>query len=558
MTKWPELLDRDMRRIRLLYPKNQSAEIALEPLSVANMTLAAGSGVKVRDWIEIFCGGDSVGIFRVNAVQPAYGAQDESVSLSHGLCALEDAIIPGEETIQGTVREVLTAMLAHQTAQANGAPLWALGDVEAPDTVKVAYENQNGNVLHAVKDIIRQAKNYHIETDQRTLPWKLHIRALESTPSCEGRLSRNVRTARVNIDDADLCTRVYAKQLDSGYLQLEPNPAWGIVARTLDFDDDAPHEEVERICRAYLEERKEPRVSVEADALDLFDETGEDLDAFAVGRMMRLALPAYGMTVNERITGLQYSDMLNNPQSVVVRMANAIPDTEKLLEDVSGKLDDLHHSSVSHGSAIRGNSKDITNLKDSYEEIVETNKGLTHRLNTVEIDLDAAEADILLRATQAEVTAMDARLKTAEIEIDGANASILLKADVTTVDALGKRVNEAYVRIDGLNSEIELKADKIALNGYVKASELHAVSAKIDNLTSGVTQAAILNTQNFMCNGAVTLLGHSCRWKSKDVVTSVSLKKDYQNVPGGNGVTYTVLGGASVSYRTDTIDYLGY
>jgi len=65
-------------------------------------------------------------------------------------------------------------------------------------------------------------------------------------------------------------------------------------------------------------------------------------------------------------------------------------------------------------------------------------------------------------------------VNSAEIEIDGANAQILLKANSTTVDALGERVSAAEIDIDGLNSQITLKADKIDLRGYVTMQDYEA------------------------------------------------------------------------------------
>jgi hypothetical protein len=61
----------------------------------------------------------------------------------------------------------------------------------------------------------------------------------------------------------------------------------------------------------------------------------------------------------------------------------------------------------------------------------------------------------------------------------------------------GYEVNSASI-VAGINGQtgsyVKISADTINLSGYVTASELYATDAKIDNLTSGATQATTLNT----------------------------------------------------------------
>lgn len=203
---------------------------------------------------------------------------------------------------------------------------------------------------------------------------------------------------------------------------------------------------------------------------------------------------------------------------------------------------------------------------------------LTNRISNAEIRLDGIDATILLKADRELVNELETRVTGAEIAIDGANANIALKADATIVDALGSRVSSAEVNIDGMNAQIGLKvskngvisainlssesatikASKINLEGYVTASQLSALEARFDNLTSGVTVASILHAENLMCNGPVTLRGHSCNWSSLKVCTSVHYSKELQTVPGGDGVNYGVIGSVSVWGDYETINFMSY
>lgn len=203
---------------------------------------------------------------------------------------------------------------------------------------------------------------------------------------------------------------------------------------------------------------------------------------------------------------------------------------------------------------------------------------LTNRISNAEIRLDGIDATILLKADRELVNELETRVTRAEVAIDGANANIALKADATIVDALGARVSSAEVNIDGMNAEIGLKvskngvisainlssesatikASKINLEGYVTASQLSALEAKFDNLTSGVTQAALINTQNLMCNGPVTLRGHSCNWSSLEVCTGVHYSKEANTIPAADGLYYYVITSVKVWGDYETINFMSY
>ena len=96
------------------------------------------------------------------------------------------------------------------------------------------------------------------------------------------------------------------------------------------------------------------------------------------------------------------------------------------------------------------------------------------------------------------------------IDIDGANAAILLKADVKDVDDLGERVSSAEISINGLESEIALKADTILLDGYVKASDLETdvlevVNASyIETLSAGFIGCGDVDAEQVNCTGVAT------------------------------------------------------
>ena len=83
---------------------------------------------------------------------------------------------------------------------------------------------------------------------------------------------------------------------------------------------------------------------------------------------------------------------------------------------------------------------------------------------------------------------------------------------VVTETAGGYKVNSASI-VAGINGQtgsyIKLKADKIDLSGYVTASQLNAVNAKINNLLSGQTLAGSIRANQLAASSSFSLQGHA-------------------------------------------------
>lgn len=179
---------------------------------------------------------------------------------------------------------------------------------------------------------------------------------------------------------------------------------------------------------------------------------------------------------------------------------------------------------------------------------------LAGRMSTAEIEIDGINAQILLKASQEEVTDLGLRMSAAGINIRGDIATIEMLATQKTVDAMGERVSSAELEIDGINSTITLKADKIDLQGYVTASQL---KTEFSNFESGISDSLYvshLSAGGFSCS-SFSLNGYGMSLKSKSVVVSVGLSKEYASVPASNGSTYVVLSSASISTSKDDIYY---
>ncbi len=108
--------------------------------------------------------------------------------------------------------------------------------------------------------------------------------------------------------------------------------------------------------------------------------------------------------------------------------------------------------------------------------------GLDARINTVEQELDAVNAELVQKATQVEVDALGGRVGDAEVRISGAEAAIELKATKIEVGEIGTRVTNAESSIDALNGQITQTVTAIGQDGKDLA-----------NLTAEGLVEAILN-----------------------------------------------------------------
>ena len=494
----PRLLDSSLNELARLQPSRLSVTENLTPLSTAELTLPMGEATPVvRQFVELYDQNGSLGIYRVAAARTDYG-QMQTVSLEHGICTLEDCTAPEEAELSGSMRTILTAILSWQHDV-----WWQLGDVDVPEDAAFALSEGNQIALQALIDAAALCYGYALVFDQTTSPWTMHLRALPTEVTSECRLARNVSAVGIAWDESELCTRVTSSLLENGYMDGPTAGEWGVISRPLDVTEDATAEAAAQLAAEYLDAHKDPRISVEIDALELGALTGEPYDSFALGGLCRVALPDWGVTAIERIVSAYRPDVYGAPEEVQLTLSTMVRSTQASLAGLRSSMARSNRSNAQQFKYIREEIDKIVIEAPSIElvarvtQLEETSNDLVLEQNELGIRLDAAEAEILLKAYQDAVDAQERRISNAEVRLDADEALIELKADRTTTDALGKRVSAAEIAIDGAKSQIALKADLILLDGYVKAEELEAVEAQISNLTGGLVTATALKANTF-------------------------------------------------------------
>ena len=598
MTRLARVLDGDMRELRRLHPTQQSVDDRVTPLSTASLTLPEGEHAAFGEWVEVFTKNGSAGVYRVVSASETYTGE-ASAELEHGICALGDAIIPGKGTISGALSEVLSAMLGYQVVVAGGAPLWALGSVAT--NAQASFDHDSTNLLSAVLAVVPDG--YMLTFDQRALPWRLGVAKMAETAECEGRLSRNLRGVTVTVDDEDFCTRIYCNMLPSpGYMDGPTVGTWGVKAKTITAQENVTQESLTAYITQYLEDHKNPRVSIECDAEDLSSITGERIDRMEKGRLFRLALPDYGVTMEERILAVRTGSAYDDPERVRLTLANSIRDTADTLVYIENSVSGGASSSSARGGYVRGGGGgsgispasvlDMLKKAETYiteDEAWTREAGIRIESNTAEMyatkqaivgdwtgDVETIDALIKASTDNGGLVAMMVGRKnkvedvSALISATAAGGGLItLKASQADFDKMGKRVDSAEASIKVNSDNIELKvskngvissinqtaesvkisASKINLEGYVTASKLSAEFANFESSIADSLYVRALSSSTFECT-SFSFKGNGMSLKSATFLTSST-----SLTVNSTGGTVT---GVNLNKKTNTIYYMSW
>lgn len=581
----PRLLDANdtvhpFSEIARLHPSRLSVSIKRTPLSSADMELT-GEDVPVRSFAELYTIHGSAGIYRAAQVETDYADDSSRVAWEHGICTLGDVICTEKEEQSKSVTDMLNTLLGLQGERA----YWDVGRVETGDTVTLTPNGQT--VLDLLLTMMEQLPDYMLSFDQSSFPWLLSIVRKPQEITAEGRLSRNLSSVRVQYDDSELCTRVYANGLENGYMDSDNVATYGLVEHSLTLSEDIEQAEAETIASRYLEKRDTPAVAIEIDAVDLSLATGEALDAFTISKRFRLALPAYGQTFEEDIIGIEYADVYGEPEHTTLELANEIADINektRKAQKVAAALGGVSGVAATQNTIIKQDTKMET--YDKYITALEDEDILVMREDHAKVEVGEAMAEIF--AMQRDVyeetdkTDIVAAMRTAGMTVD-ANKSLveIIASEVinrkSASDDNADAIDTAESRITANASAIELKvskngvvsainqtaetikisASKINLDGYVTASNLAATISDLGYVD--ISQASI---DQLTVSDYLRFDGHNAKWKSKEVVTGAS-NSTLSNVAiadeNNNVVSRVKLYHVkAANLETDTIYYLGY
>ena len=240
---------------------------------------------------------------------------------------------------------------------------------------------------------------------------------------------------------------------------------------------------------------------------DFFDEA---LQAIITGK-------ADTTTLDQEVADLQADIDVKADQTSVTTIINETQDIGNTVDLVATRMLTLATTQSEQLGIVRdaGITVDPSTGAVTIQAVETLSSQTDTRFSAVEVDLDAAEAAINLKASVtyvnnaiaaavldsadlASLNELEIKVNQAEVDIDANEAAILLKADTTTVSGINTRVNQAEIDISGNTSAIALKAsqtDLSSLTDRVSVAEVEIDALDAASITLTVRDTITLKDQ---------------------------------------------------------------
>lgn len=478
-------------------------------------------GIKMHDFVEIFTAQGSAGIFRVTDRSATFGDMIQ-LRLRGALDTLSDDLWPGQDSITGTIPDVIEDILEHQSTAR-----WQLGTCARNSTVKIS--NSYTNLLDLLAAVKSEAQGCRWVYDFSTTPWTLSLAEMDPTVVAEFRVGRNVESAVIDMSDADMCTRLYMSVSTDSSSQIytfdnqAAQAEWGVICKTADVKaENAP--DPQAYGQAILAERSQPIAFITIDGYDLHRLTGDAFDQITLGSHCRVTLEGYATAFEEVVTQITWPDALGEPDRISVNLANNMVPFAEQLKIIK----------ASGGGAAK-------KVEEQERELVRH-----------QADISKSNERILLWATEEQWDEIAEEYETTHLtELTVMYNQISLKVSAGDV-ATQLAIEVGNVTITGGN---------LVVDGYVTATAFDGLEAEFDNLTTGVTEASWLKANLLTvsgslavgANGSFLLGGVGCHVMSQNVVTGATITMPQCNMSAVHNFGYVNASGTYVGMETGRV-----
>ena len=537
-TRQPRLLSASFGEKRRLKPTAMSVTLELMGISTATVTLEEGdAAVAMHDWIEVYTPRGSAGIFRVTNIENTM-RQQRVLTLMHAIDTLSDSVWVGQTDYDGTVSDFLTQLLAQQPVRR-----WQLGTCSDRGAWK-----KSGINYDRLSDLLEEVRSnrfgYMFTYDFTTSPWTLNFIKQPTAIASEFRLARNVENCRITFTDGEQCNRLYLsvnhRETDDEltvteteiktYNNTDSQATYGIIAKTADIDlEDVP--DADAWAEDFLAQRAEPMAQISVDGYALRQITGVTWDEAELGKLSRVALPDYGLTIVERAVSIHYPELLfgDGIERVTVELANHL---QKFSETLANTQKQARAAGKAARSAGRGGGGGGggSSVLESWAVVLSKHKetiegsGLS-TLYESGITVDPQEGVVIHSLAEGFVS------QHAEIKINSNKITQIVSAVGTNGEVTAASIVLAINTKTG--SSVTISADKIYLQGDTSvdnllSSQFTALRGKFDNLIGGLLladklSATTINASHLVIprGGDISFQEHTVKWKSMSNTTYV-------------------------------------
>lgn len=493
----PRLLDaKTLAYKRSIRPVKVSLDLDITPLSYASIELPEDESLPTRSYVELFNAIGSAGIYRVRAPQNSYGDMENSVAeLEHAVTEVGDWLVLTEYDEMMDAAGAMVAIFGQYRGK-----FWQMGpvDILGHDAVSVSVDHES--VLSAMLSVLSQVPDCMMTFNFNTKPWTINFAKRGKAVAAEGRLSRNIDGVKITYDDSALCTRCYYEyeytnsddetETAWAYIDADTIKTWGQIEKTASTSG-CYFNEASWIAQNYINNHKNPKFSAEITAEILSGITGESLDAFAIGKLCRLALDRYNLTISECITHLTWDDVYGAPLSVTVTLGQEEDTAVSFLHDVSTTGESTSASSSGSSSTKKSVWKAFSTEFEKTDRYMDLYAKEVDKANNI---LKQAglyiDAKGVIQYASDNVNQLYSKIKTSASEVltevksvkDGLTSQIKVAKDSISqvVKAVGKdgKVTAASIvaAVNNAGSSVKINADRIKLTGDTTINDVFKVT----------------------------------------------------------------------------------
>lgn len=543
--------------------------------STATIAPADMTGIGMTSWfLDENNPGKNI-VWRVRSINTSFNEDVQTVQLEHVIGTLKDRILFGEITpakITGNSRaEKCTAVQAVRYIL-NQQSDWVLGSFDF--SVSNPYKFDGDSLFDALEKVTKTLDDAMWTYNTKVYPFKLNIIRKPDGVDSEMRAARNILAISKSVDKTDMYTRFYPIGKEdlhiNGNYKSRNESAYGVIARTETDTSLETKEELVAWAEERLKRHAEPVVTVEVDGLELADATGESMDRYEIGRICRIPLPDFGTTITERITQLNYPDVVHSPQSVRVTLSNASEDVAHM--SLTKILSDAEKRSAGGGRGAARQAKErhawfidtdtkVGMCAEGIAGVDENGNPAWNRLSEIIVDGEGIHQH---------VQKVEKGLIAAETRIEANEDSISLEAErriAQDKSLLGKiqvEANKVGMVVGTKNGENFIKAGEIcvAINedgstkATIEATKIHLLGQTIaQTITADYIQTKISSINNLQCK---TLTATGEIYVVNGASQSTSIRNAYASVAkstSGNDITLTFTRMNGTSYASDSVTF---
>ena len=438
--------------------------------SSASFTPVDMDGISLDNWMLDDDGPGAGAVYRVKSITQNYGTRTPRVMLEHVIKQLGDRLIFGErgpEEITGTTgATTCTAKQAIEYALDRQSD-WVLGTFDY-NNVSGAYKFNGETILECVEKVCNTLQDCWWSYDFSSYPFTLNITQKSSALGTVLRANRNLAGVQKTVDRSGMVTRFYPigkndKHITGSYVDKNVD-VYGVASRVETDESLETEAELTAWANEYLDRHAEPIITINVDALELAEATGETLDQLQLGKKCRVMMEEFGEEITETIVSISYNDKVKQPEVAKVTLANNRQDATKLIAEAvkqtrrSSRSTAYNNRKVCVGAVVVGNTLTLT-FGDGSE--VNFNKGGS---GTGTISGIACTAG----AVETGQTRTSGTVRVSGTNIDNAPFDKLFSMDKEAYRPSGASIDTAavYFMLDGV--KIARYADANLVEGNIK------------------------------------------------------------------------------------------